>query len=374
MPTADEPLGRQAVRRPRRIPLVQFSLGRLMLAVTVCAVSLGLGLAETFGREVWAVMALIVVLALFADWSVIHVQTGEAAFRRGDYAQAIRSYTRAIEGYPHDPHRYCRRAAALSCHGDRDAAIADFTAAVALDSRCAPAWSGRAALRFGQQQWREAIDDATVALCLTPEDGSMWLARGGSHGAIGEVDEAIADLDEALRIDPDQADGYFYRGHCRLVRREYAAALRDFDEAIRRGMDDPTTAASRATARFKLGEHRRAFEEIGECLARSPDNPEALWTKAWFLSTCPDDALRNGPLALDLARKAVALDGGQSCSCQSALAAAHAEVGLFDEAAEHARKALAQAPACMHARLKAILAACEARRPYRDRGRDADGR
>ncbi|PYI76303.1 MAG: hypothetical protein DMF04_08630 [Verrucomicrobia bacterium] len=59
-----------------------------------------------------------------------------------------------------------------------------------------------------------------------------------------------------------------------------------------------------------------------------------------MLATAPDDSLRNGTRAVDLAEHALKLAGGVNPILHRTLAAAYAEAGRFDDAlaaAEHGR-------------------------------------
>jgi len=59
----------------------------------------------------------------------------------------------------------------------------------------------------------------------------------------------------------------------------------------------------------------------------------ALGHLAWLLATSPDDSLRNGKEALDLARQAHEIDQGQHVNITDALACALAENGEYSQAA-----------------------------------------
>jgi Flp pilus assembly protein TadD len=58
-----------------------------------------------------------------------------------------------------------------------------------------------------------------------------------------------------------------------------------------------------------------------------------------LLATCPDNSLRNGNKAVEVAQQAVQLSGGKSPEILDTLAAAYAEAGRFPEAVETARRA-----------------------------------
>jgi hypothetical protein len=80
------------------------------------------------------------------------------------------------------------------------------------------------------------------------------------------------------------------------------------------------------------------LETLRQSLAEFGPTAKTLDNLAWLLATCPDNTVRNGPVALDLAR--------QVCSQHprprylATLAAAHAEVGDFGQALSVANQAL----------------------------------
>jgi multidrug efflux pump subunit AcrA (membrane-fusion protein) len=92
---------------------------------------------------------------------------------------------------------------------------------------------------------------------------------------------------------------------------------------------------------------------------------------AWQLATCPDDELRDGKLAVQLAQKTKDMD---------TLAAAYAEIDAFADAVAAQKRAIEQLdrgpePKNQQAaerrkerrtQMQARLAAYEANRPYRD--------
>ena len=78
---------------------------------------------------------------------------------------------------------------------------------------------------------------------------------------------------------------------------------------------------------------------------------------------CPDDNLRDGDKALEAAKKAHALTKGPAE--MAALAAAHAELGQFDKAAEWQEKAVAAAPEGAKEQYRERLKKYQDHKPYR---------
>lgn len=360
----------QLARRRRPPRAFQFSIGRLLVATTICAVTLAAGLPSAVGTEWWVVLAIIVFVVLFADFNARHVMVGDMAMRAGNYDLAALHYSRAIAGCPEGAEHYYRRGLAHHWQGNLDAASDDYSEAIRLDARDPLPWIGRASVRCQRGAFEQAIDDATVALCLVPGEYTALVVRGPCLYACGRIDEALHDLDEAVRINPDGWGARDARGHVHLVTRDFARALEDFDVAIELNPERGQAQVGRAIALFKLGEHDTALREIADAAAGGPCEAEALCAHAWFLATCPDVRLRDGRRAHELAEAARGLQTAAPWIWQSSLAAALAELGNFAQAAEHAREALDSCPSLRREELTARLAAYEAQKPWRDDGTD----
>jgi tetratricopeptide (TPR) repeat protein len=90
---------------------------------------------------------------------------------------------------------------------------------------------------------------------------------------------------------------------------------------------------------LQQGRVAEAIAQYEEVLRVNTNYVPALRNLAWLRAACADAAFRDGTQALELARQAVALTGGQDATALDALAAAQAEAGHFEEAVETARKA-----------------------------------
>ena len=105
-------------------------------------------------------------------------------------------------------------------------------------------------------------------------------------------------------------------------------------------------------------------------LAIEPDAVLPLNNLAWVLATCFEPALRDGPKAVELAKRAVSFSGGNDPIGLRTLAAAYAESGRFPEAIAVVNQALPLARAAgnlaLAADLEANLADFGRRRPVRD--------
>lgn len=93
-------------------------------------------------------------------------------------------------------------------------------------------------------------------------------------------------------------------------------------------------------AKHKYG---AALQHYHLTLERDANCVEALNNAAWLLATAPNPRLRNGKMAMDLARRACELTDYKQTLCIGTLAAACAEAGRYDEAVANAQRAQAMA-------------------------------
>jgi hypothetical protein len=96
----------------------------------------------------------------------------------------------------------------------------------------------------------------------------------------------------------------------------------------------------------------------------------ALNNLAWLLATAPDDQVRDGSRAVELAERACQLTGWKHPVLMGTLAAAYAEAGRFDDAVKMAERARSEAEAQklepVAARNTELLELYRQGKPYRE--------
>jgi tetratricopeptide (TPR) repeat protein len=119
------------------------------------------------------------------------------------------------------------------------------------------------------------------------------------------------------------------------------------------------------------GDLAGAIEQWETSLRIDPNDGNALNNLAWVLATCPSDGIRNGARAVELAKKATSLPGGESPLVLRTLAAAYAETGNFDDAISATQRALelatAQGNLSLVETLRHELDVYQAHTPYREK-------
>jgi Flp pilus assembly protein TadD len=110
-----------------------------------------------------------------------------------------------------------------------------------------------------------------------------------------------------------------------------------------------------ANSLMQKGDAGKAIGQLQAALHLAPSDPRVLNNLAWILTTCSDVALRNGPKAIELARRADTATDGRNPIILHTLAAAYAETGQFPEAVDTDRRALQLAQAQSNAGLAQAL-------------------
>jgi tetratricopeptide (TPR) repeat protein len=114
-----------------------------------------------------------------------------------------------------------------------DAAIEDFTRAIALNPLFAEAFLYKGLAEIEIQNYDQAVKDFTITIELDPSfSDQAHYFRGLTRYYLGEYALAIDDYSIAIRMNPDFVS-FFQRGKANLKLEEYRRALQDFDIALR---------------------------------------------------------------------------------------------------------------------------------------------
>jgi protein O-mannosyl-transferase len=162
---------------------------------------------------------------------------------------------------------------------------------------------------------------------------------GNVLGRKGRLDEAIAHFRQAIEFRPDYPDAHYNLGTVLFQKHDLDGAIAEWRTTLSLHPNDPGTNANLGNALVQKGLSREAANHYEITLQSEPDSPLALNNLAWLLSAGPDDSLRNGARAVELARKLNRVSKQNNPFFIRTLAAAYAEAGQFDLAIETAQGA-----------------------------------
>ncbi len=167
-----------------------------------------------------------------------------------------------------DPERYAR--------AQYDSAIAEYTAAISLDSSQVQALTNRGVLRDINGDRRAAIEDYTLALRINPKCADAYSKRAATLKALGKYKDAIADYTAAINLDTSSyefdpkthfANAYFGRGVVFYRSGDLGRAIRDFDSALVISPDHSLVMINRAVALIDEKKYDAAVADLTRAIA-----------------------------------------------------------------------------------------------------------
>lgn len=291
---------------------------------------------------------------------------GDSWLKKHERDQAIADYDEAIRLGFKDTMVYNNRGIAWKQKKERDKAIADFNEALRIDPNNASAYYNRGSTWSAKAEFEKALADFDEAIRLAPDYAPAYANRAFIWSRQGEHDRALAGFDEAIRIDPQYADSYYGRAEEWAAQKEYDKALADYDEALRIDPNHGEAYYGRGRVRGCKFEFDKALADFAEAIRIDPEDPKPYNELAWIWATCPDAKFRDGPRAVESARKACELSDWKVWVAIQALAFAHEEAGDIENAIKYGEQALSMASAEKSSFFREWLDALRARKPSRE--------
>ena len=218
--------------------------------------------------------------------------------------------------------------------------------------------------------WRDSETLFTHALAVTSNNDVAENNLGIVFLRNGNLDEAISLLQAAVDLRPENSPAHENLAKALLQKGQVADALVHYRKLLELQPDNIEVHNIVGTVLIQQGQAREAIEEWQKVLAIQPDNGNAMSNLAWVFATSPDDSLRDGPQAVQLAEQALRISGARIPIIFRTLAAAYAENGQFSEAIETARRGIdlanSQGNSGLATELQGNIALYQAGRPLRD--------
>jgi tetratricopeptide (TPR) repeat protein len=254
---------------------------------------------------------------------------------------------------------------------DLPAALAPLDEALKLEPDSVLALLTRATVYHEMKDKAKARADAEKARRLAPNSSMvrrlyvMILAQDGS------MKEAIAEMEKYLRLAPEDRESLLQLGAFYSAEEHFYKAIHLFSQIIDADPANFMALRMRGDAYLGIGKHGEAIADYERAYKVKPADDGLLNNFAWVLATTPDDKLRNGKRALEMALEASKLTDYKQGHILSTLAAAYAETGDFQKALEWSEKAVAIGKEEQKEALRKELESYKAKKPVREMKNEA---
>ena len=260
-------------------------------------------------------------------------QLGEIHRINGDYEEALKQFSEVLARKPEEVITLIHRAEIYLRKKRFEEALADVDKVLEKQPMLVLARRLRAEVLFNMERQEDAIKEMTLLVEAAPKELELKLQLALYLQFNRQNGEAIEIYSQVLEQEPANAEVLRTRGDAYLTQGDHAEAIADFEAA----------------------------------LELTPEDTPLLNNLAWVLATSPDDVLRDGKRAVELATKACDLTEYSKPHILSTLAAAFAESGDFDNAIEWSEKAVAMDDTEQEEQLSKELSSYRGGQPWRER-------
>jgi len=243
---------------------------------------------------------------------------------------------------------------------DPKSAVGHYNLALVLEK--VPEWADRA-----EESYRQAVSCKPDYLIAWQNLGNLMAMRGKDEQAVacyhevlkrepkfvdvranlmvvltrlGKYDEAIEQAREALRIDPGHVGVHNNLGLALRQKGRLEDALESFRKAIEINPCYPPAYENLCGILLAQRRYAELVDILRKAIKHMPDHIELGNMLAWVLATCPRDDVRNGPEAVQLALRVCQRTRMNNHVFLDTLAAAYAEIGAYDKAAQTLQQAI----------------------------------
>ena len=150
--------------------------------------------------------------------------------------------------------------------GAQQVALGEFSRAIELDPKFAPAYMARAGARFELKDFAGAISDCNQDLSLEPDDERAFLIKGVSKFYLNDFSGAHNDLNTALSLNSDDFMAYVCRGSVLGKSRDWDGAQADFTKAIQINPNYAPAYTSRAAVEMMLKDYEKGVADASDAI------------------------------------------------------------------------------------------------------------
>ena len=238
-----------------------------------------------------------------SDGTKAYYDRGVASAERGQYADALAAFKKAVTIKPDHAHAYSNMGF-VYCHLGRYAdSIAACKKAVAFDPDCSRAYSIMGIAHSYLGQATDAVTACRKSIAIKPDSPDAYAGMGLAYNNLGQYNDALAACRKAIAIAPDHAEAYFNMGNAYGSLKQYADSIAALKQAVAIKPDYAQAYYLMGCACGSLKQYADALAAFKKTVSIKPNHAEA---HAHIGFT--HEVLKQYPDALAAYKKAIALD------------------------------------------------------------------
>ena len=286
-------------------------------------------------------------LATIAEVIQQNPENGNAVILQGEiyrqqkrYEEALASFDKATELAPQAPGPFQNRGEIYRQQEEFAKAIGEFNEVLKLQPGVLLTLLHRADAYTANGQLEEALADIEMVLEKQPQLLDAHRLRVGILTKMDRLDEAIEEIEQACEAMPKQLELKMQLAMYYLAAKKPRKAISAYSDVLDQNPNNFLALQSRGDANLNIGKHAEAIADFSRALKIKPSEMSLLNNLAWVLATSPEEGLRDGKRAVELATKACELTEYKTPHILSTLAAAFAEDGNFETAIKWSQQAV----------------------------------
>jgi len=207
-----------------------------------------------------------------------HMALGEFQEMQQEYANAMASYTAALESDPPLAEAFVKRGdLRASQFDDTEGALKDFEAAKKCDAKSPAPYLSEGKLHSWMGNYVDALEQAMQAIMLAPTSSDAYYQRAAVYNSLRDRERAVADYNTVIQLDPTAAQAFYQRGCLHATKfNDYTAAVAavaDFTAVIELQPSHANAHSKRGDILYgRFHDIPRAVRDFAQAAALEPKN------------------------------------------------------------------------------------------------------
>jgi tetratricopeptide (TPR) repeat protein len=256
------------------------------------------------------------------------------------YDDALATFNKASELEPKAVLPYQHRGEVYRQQGDLKKSAEQLSKALEIVPGDAATLLLRANVLYQLKDYEGALKDVETVIKAQPQLLVAYLLQAEIYASTNRIDQAIQVLEKLVPLAPNQPRLLEPLATYYLIGGQPRKSIETFSSVLKLEPEDYRALRFRGDANLNIGNHAAAVADFAAAVKLNADDEGLLNNYAWVLATSPDDKVRDGKRAIELATEAAELTTYTVPHILSTLAASYAETGDFETAKKWSKKAV----------------------------------